>query len=247
MAAVAPVQASTVILLRDGSDGVETFMLERHLDSDFVGGAYVFPGGKVDEEDCSLAPDLWSGIDPNQEAHRFGVDTPIALGLYVAAARETLEEAGVLLSSTPTMPADRPGHDDALEPWLRDHGVTLDLAQLAPWSWWVTPEGVHRRYDTKFFAAVAPPEQAARHDGTETTDSMWVRPPDAIARARAGEVMIILPTRKNLEAILEPTATDIVAAARLRFPPRIEPEVRPDPHSGEMRIFHESFEGPEEF
>lgn len=247
MAAVTPVQASTVILLRDGHDGVETFMLERHLDSDFVGGAYVFPGGKVDDSDCHLPEDLWVGIDPTAEAPRFGVDPAMALGLYVAAARETLEEAGVLLGSTSTMPADRPHHEDPLEPWLRDHGVRLDLGKLAPWSWWVTPEGVHRRYDTKFFAAVAPPEQDAVHDGAETTDSMWVKPADAIARARSGEVMIILPTRRNLLDIHGDTADAIVAASRARFPNRILPELRPDPVSGEMRIFHPSFEGPEEF
>ena len=242
-----PVQASTVILLRDGPNGVETFMLERHLDSDFVGGAYVFPGGKVDAQDSTLPADLWFGVDPAVEAPRFGVDPSVALGLYVAAARETLEEAGVLLSSTATMPADRPGHDDALEPWLRDHGVRLDLGRLAPWSWWVTPEGVHRRYDTKFFAAVAPAEQAASHDGSETTDSMWVRPTDAVDRADAGDVTIILPTRHNLLAIQGQDAAGIVETARGRFPERIQPEVRPDPVSGEMRIFHDSFEGPEAF
>lgn len=242
-----PVQASTVILLRDVDEGVETFMLERHLDSDFVGGAYVFPGGKVDEEDCRLPPDLWTGIDPVTEAPRFGVEPAMALGLYVAAARETLEEAGVLLGSVPSRTADRPGHEDSLEEWLRDHGAVLDLGTLAPWSWWVTPEGVHRRFDTKFFAAVAPSDQRARHDGAETVDSMWVRPADAIARARAGEVMIILPTRRNLLAIDGGSAQEIVRASRARFPERIEPQVRPDPVSGEMRIFHPSFEGPEEF
>jgi len=247
VATVTPVQASTVILLRDGSEGVETFMLERHLDSDFVGGAYVFPGGKVDDSDCHLPDDLWFGIDPLAEAPRFGVDPATALGLYVAAARETLEEAGVLLGTTATMPADRPDHNDPLEAWLRDHRVTLDLGKLAPWSWWVTPEGVHRRYDTKFFAAVAPPEQEARHDGAETTDSMWVRPTEAITRARSGEVLIILPTRRNLLDIGGLSAEAIVASARRRFPDRIQPELRPDPVSGEMRIFHPSFEGPEEF
>lgn len=247
MATVTPVQASTVILLRDGAQGVETFMLERHLDSDFVGGAFVFPGGKVDDSDCRLPEDLWFGIDPRREAPRFGVDPAMALGLYVAAARETLEEAGVLLGTTATMPADRPGHNDSLEAWLRDHAVMLDLGKLAPWSWWVTPEGVHRRFDTKFFAAVAPPGQDARHDGAETTDSMWVMPSEAIARARAGEVMIILPTRRNLLDIAGDSAAAIVEASRERFPVRIEPEVGPDPVSGEMRIFHPSFEGPEEF
>ncbi len=222
-------------------------MLERHLDSDFVGGAYVFPGGKVDNTDCHLPPDLWFGIDPEVEAPRFGVDPSVALGLYVAAARETLEEAGVLLGTTATMPADRPGHDDSLEAWLRDHHVKLDLGKLAPWSWWVTPEGVHRRFDTKFFAAVAPPEQDARHDGAETTASMWITPSDAISRARAGEVVIILPTRRNLLDIHGDSAEAIVGSSRERFPERIQPEVRPDPVSGEMRIFHPSFEGPEEF
>ncbi len=54
----APRPAATLVLLRDGASGLEVFLLKRHGLSDILGGAYVFPGGKLDPLDCELDADL---------------------------------------------------------------------------------------------------------------------------------------------------------------------------------------------
>ncbi len=210
------------MLVRDGEGGaLEVFMLERHLDSDFAGGAYVFPGGKLDAADRSLAPARWTGQDPAAWVERLGVDTPEdALGLMVAAIRETFEEAGVLLGTRRGAPVTADDLDSASfldarrrmssrderwdwTVWLDAEDVVLDLAALAHWSWWVTPDGLHKRFDTRFFVAVVPPAQAAGlgHDDVEMTASRWTTPQAALDAAAAGEVTIIYPTRKNLEGL----------------------------------------------
>ena len=233
--------AASVVLVRDAPNGIEVFMLERHLNSDFVGGAYVFPGGKVDARDHKMPPHTVApGVDPYQ----------------VAAARETFEEAGILLasaghdstiSSIDTKPARQAMSERGSEwdwrPWLSDSGIQLNY--LDWWAWWVTPEGVHRRFDTRFYIAELPRDQTAAHDNIETTDSMWVRPHDALARQVEGEVMIILPTRKIL-ASLRPfqNSSDLMAHAReLGEPERIEPSVVL--REGKPLVHHPTFDKPE--
>ncbi|MBW3621130.1 MAG: NUDIX hydrolase [Actinobacteria bacterium] len=232
-----PVDSSSIVLVRDGADAgraaLEVFLLERHLQSDFAGGAYVFPGGKLDAADRTLPPDRWTGQDPAVWADRLGVDAPEdALGLMVAAVRETFEEAGVLLGSragVPVTAADlasatftdarrrMASRDERWDwsGWLTDEDVVLDLGALALWSWWVTPEGLHRRYDTRFFVAVVPDAQVAAlaHDDVEMTASRWTTPQAALEAAAAGEVTVIYPTRKNLEALAAYPDVDALWAA----------------------------------
>ena len=210
------VDAATVVLVRDG-DGLEVLLLERHLDSDFAGGALVFPGGKVDAADRDLAPDRWRGGDLAAWRARLGCASEAdALGLLVAAVRETFEEAGILLArredgTVPTaddltsssMVAARRRLASRSErwdwrPWLADEGLLLDLDALAMWSWWVTPSGQHRRFDTRFLIARVPADQIAAHDRVEMTAMRWTRPTDALAAQRRGEVTVIFPTRCNL-------------------------------------------------
>ena len=239
---VPAVDASTVMLLRDGRDGLEVLMLERHIDSDFVGGAYVFPGGKVDPSD-ELERTLWTGVSPEEEAIRMGTTADAALRLYVAAARETFEECGLLLATR----AGRAVSGSDLESesfvearqllnsreqrwdwseWLKEEGLTLDLGSLTWWSWWVTPKGVHRRFDTRFFVAAAPVGQEAGHDEVETVHSVWTTPVRALAAALEGRATIIFPTRKTLEALGGFKATsEAISWAADRTPPRIEPEI----------------------
>lgn len=210
--------AATVLLLRDGPDGIEVAMLERHLRSDFAGGAWVFPGGRVEASDGEAGH--WSGVDPADLVVPLGADDERhALAFLVATVRETFEEAGLLLAhrtdgraltradlgTEPFVTArDRLNdRDDRFDwdAWLGEQGLVLDLGALALWSWWVTPEGLHRRFDTRFFVALAPQAQVVAHDRLEVTDSVWATPRRALEAEEAGEVTIVYPTRKTLEQL----------------------------------------------
>jgi 8-oxo-dGTP pyrophosphatase MutT (NUDIX family) len=255
------VDAATIVLVRDrvrGEGPLEVLLLERHLDSDFAGGALVFPGGKVDDTDRELDAARWTGRDPKGWRERLGTATDAeARGLLVAAVRETFEEAGVLFATNedgePLTPDDlrSPSFREARHRlcardarwdwrgWLEDEALVLDLRALEFWSWWVTPEGQHKRFDTRFFLGVLPPGQAAAQDDVETTSLGWWRPQDALAAHERGEVMIIFPTRRNLEALARyDTAEDARRAAQAgevdtrRIQPRV---VRVD---GELMVQH---------
>jgi 8-oxo-dGTP pyrophosphatase MutT (NUDIX family) len=200
---VTPVGAATVLLLRDGGGGLEVFMVVRHRNIGFAPGALVFPGGKVDPGDA----------EPALQGDNGGLE-PAAHALRVAAIRETFEEAGVLLArprgSADLIDAQRQEsiaqrHRDA----LHDGAITMheivaaediELAcdLLVPFAHWVTPEGQRGRFDTHFFLAAAPEQVAARHDGTESVDSVWIRPADALADGEAGRRTVVFPTRMNL-------------------------------------------------
>ena len=162
--AVAPRSAATVVLLRDGRDGVEAYLQRRPARMGFAGGLWVFPGGRVDEADGDPAVDAsWAGPSPADWAGRLGLGVDEARGHVVAACRETLEEAGLLLAT----PAPGVGEvaearhellagSAGLAGLLGRLGVRLDTDRLRYWAWWVTPEEEPRRYDTRFFVAGLP-------------------------------------------------------------------------------------------
>ncbi|KPK16866.1 MAG: hypothetical protein AMJ62_03725 [Myxococcales bacterium SG8_38] len=224
--------AATVILLREGEAGLETFMLCRHHRSGFMGGAHVFPGGKVDQSDSD---ERWRRrIDrPVEElAERLGETNPaLGLGLLVAAVRETFEEAGVLMASAAA------GADlaDARHSLLRGESF-FDLADaldmqigalaLTPYARWVTPEMESSRFDTRFFVAVLPEGQHATHDGSETTSADWLRPEDAIEQMRAGRIKLAPPTVRTLQWLAGfDDAASVIADALSRKPPLVRPQL----------------------
>ena len=219
-----PVDAATVLLLREGEQGMEVFLLERHLKSDFAGGAYAFPGGKVDPQDLVLPAERWSGVDPAAVVDAVGArSSEHAVGLLVAAVRETFEEAGPLLAHHADgrpVTAEDLATESYLEarrrlaargepwdwgPWLAEEELVLDLGALQPFARWCTPHGMHKRFDARFLAVALPEEQtdALGHDDVETTDSVWRGPEDAVAAAERGEVVIIFPTRRTLQALAD--------------------------------------------
>ena len=210
--ALTPRPASTIMPLRDGTDGVEVLLLRRNLNSDFVGGAYVFPGGAVDAEDSAF-DDRVAGLDDRTASARLGLDAG-GLAYYVAALRELFEEAGLLLVSGPGG-ARYAGDPNVLARWrddlnagrctfadvLDDLGQVLDLRAVAYLSHWVTPVGPPRRFDTRFFIVEAPSDQVAGHDDGETVGHRWMRPLDALEAAATGVLTMILPTIRNLESV----------------------------------------------
>ena len=208
--------ASTVLLVRDGTGGVEVFMEKRHIKSDFVGGAYVFPGGRVDPED-TVPESLCRGLSEKQANRSLRVDHG-GLAYYAAAIRECFEEAGILLAydeSGELLDFGDPACEDRYRS-LRDElnagnrtllgivesqGLMLATDRIHYWAHWITPEGQPKRYDTRFFIARAPEGQTAAHDDWELTHSAWVTPGEAINRAIDREWMIIFPTMKNLQQL----------------------------------------------
>ena len=236
--------AATVMMVRDGAEGMEVFMLRRNLNSDFVGGAYVFPGGAVDPADrhADLEP-LCSGRTDAEASALLAVDSG-GLAYWVAAIRECFEEAGLLLAYDPTgailsladpAVAERyEGHREAVYAGDRrlvelcgEENLMLAADRIHYFSHWITPMGPPRRYDTRFFVAQAPPEQVPLEDRRETVASLWVRPLDALERHRNGELDMIFPTIRNLEAIgrFSAAAELLSAAAAIESVPTILPRV----------------------
>lgn len=220
--AVPLLPAATVLLLRDGPRGLEVFMVVRHHQIDFAAGAMVFPGGKVHPDDRrpELRP-LCDGAD--------GIDDA-GLAFRVAALREAFEESGVLLARPAGADRLLSGAESvALRPFrsrlergeasmldvLRHAGVRLACDLLVPFAHWITPTFMPKRFDTHFFAAAAPDDQVAAHDGGESVDSLWIRPADALAAAERGERTVIFPTRLNLMKLAElGSVREVLAHAR---------------------------------
>lgn len=246
--------AATVMLVRDVEDRLEVFMLLRNLRSEFVGGAYVFPGGAVDAEDreAHLDPVCEGRTDADASA-ALGIDRG-GLAFWVAAIRECFEEAGVLLARDPATGdvvdfsdvdvaerfAEQRQAVDSSERRLvevaRHEGLVLDVASIYYFSHWITPVGAPRRYDTRFFVAAAPPNQTPLPDNREAVDSAWVEPSAALDRVARGEMSMIFPTIKSLEAIarFESSEALLDAARAIDEVPTILPRITADSHG--MRI-----------
>ena len=236
------------MLVRDGAHStspLEVLMVRRNLRSDFVGGAHVFPGGGVDPADGGPeAAARARGRSDAEASAILGVESG-GLAYWVAVLRECFEEAGVLLAYGPG-PGDLLSLDDPGEAQrfarLRqevnagrrqfldvctEEGLSLAVDRVHYFAHWITPEGAPRRYDTRFFVAAAPPGQVPTHDAGETTDAQWVRPAVALARHRAGEMELIFPTIRNLQAIgrFATSAELLSAAAGAGRVPAILPKV----------------------
>lgn len=240
--------AATVMLVRDGADGLEVFMLRRTLNAAFAGGMYVFPGGRVDDADhgADLEP-ICDGLDDGPASEILQISQG-GLAYWVAAIRECFEEAGVLLArptaatealrfDTPESVARFAEHRDRLNTRERSFieiCETEDLQLITDAihyvSHWITPVGEVRRFDTRFFLARAPQAQEPLHDNGETIESLWVQPAVALERFRAGELAMIPPTIANLEFLLPHATADaaLAAAAEVGTPPVILPKLRID-------------------
>jgi 8-oxo-dGTP pyrophosphatase MutT (NUDIX family) len=216
MAAAEPVPAATIMLLREGKASPEVLMLERHAQSEFLPDLYVFPGGRVDPGDYELF-DRVSGLSASQAVQRApSVDPDAALAFFVAAIRETFEEAGVLLARRRGEPelvsgelaaeicAHRLGVQDGTLPLreiVESYDLELAAERLSVHGHWITPVVVPRRFDTLFFAAAAPRGHEAVHDGVESSDHVWIRPDEAIAQAKRKQRQMIFPTLANLQTL----------------------------------------------
>lgn len=240
--------AATIMILREADEGFEVFMVERHSKSQFMADRYVYPGGKLDEADCTnVAARHVEGLTPEQARERLAeeVDPSTALGLFLAGIRETFEEAGILL-------ARRAGEQDLIDltsdeevaqrfrgyrKQLMDGDVALSevaerenlvfpLDRLGYFAHWITPVVEPRRYDTRFFLAIAPDSQRPLHDERETTDSVWIRPAQAVEDNQNGEFMLAPPTLRTLQQLAEfDTVEEAFDWALENDPPTILPHM----------------------
>ena len=233
-----PRPAASVILLRDGPNGLEALLLERPSDDRVLSGAQVFPGGKVDPEDADEAWAARFGTTATALCTRLGepdLEPLDALALRVAAVREVFEETGLLL-------AREADHAQARRAQaMRREGLafaeiveTLDLrfdaAALPPWSRWVTPRvpsQMRRRFDTRFFAAVLPQGQAVVHDPTEAVAAAWWNPREAITRYHQGELEMAAPQLMTLAHLARCRTVAEALAEAIR---QVPPVIRPEPH-----------------
>lgn len=243
--------AATVMLVRDASDrpdgSLEVLMLRRHPEAVFAADAWVFPGGRVDDSD-GLGVPIGAGPSDDEASRALGLPSG-GLAYWVAAARECFEEAGILLARH----ADTGAWLDTSTEWssarlarnrrdvhtgtvslaavLETEGLVLDLSGVHYVSHWITPPGRPRRFDTRFFVAVAPPDQPVSHDTAETVESVWTTPAAALVRGTGGEITLLIPTIANLKTLTRFSSTEeLVAAARAIGPvPVAAPRFRGDP------------------
>ncbi|HNV56978.1 MAG TPA: hypothetical protein PLZ82_09720 [Smithellaceae bacterium] len=214
---VVPADAATVMLLRpcpgEGAEGIEVLLVLRNRKSSFVPGYYVYPGGVIDAEDYGPGMERFvRGLDRHKAALLIG-DMPQAekaLGVWVAAVRETFEEAGLLLArrqdGSPLVMAtqeerNRFGRcrqslvkkETTFSSILETEKLVLFSEDLCYFSHWITPEPLPRRYDVRFFMAALPVGQSVSHDGVELTSHVWIRPSEALEQYEAGKIGMVLP------------------------------------------------------
>jgi 8-oxo-dGTP pyrophosphatase MutT (NUDIX family) len=182
--AVLPQPAATVVLMRDSDERLEVLLVRRSSGLDFLGGAWVFPGGRIDPEDYLPA----APADDLAAARR-------------AAVREAGEEAG----------------------------LTLAEEQLVLLSRWIAPEGLPRRFDARFFVAPGVGETVCV-DGVEIHEHRWMRPTEALAAQRAGEIMLAPPTFVTLIHLSRyPSATHALSTLQKMTAETFNPRIRAIP------------------
>jgi len=218
-----PRLSSTIILLREIGNGMEALMVTRHHQIDFATGALVFPGGKLNSGDQ----------DERVRGRCSGVDglSDHEIALRVAAIREAFEESGILLArnrgatgfvgatqATDLGPRYRKGLDSGeigIADMLEAEDLELACEELVPFAHWITPTFLPKRFDTYFYLAVAPAEQIAVHDGTETVESVWLKPSDALAQTAARQRTMLIATMLNVRRLgASANIADALQAAR---------------------------------
>ena len=231
--------AATVVLARQGRGGIEVFMIQRPGRGDFP-NLHVFPGGKVDDTD--YLPDLCADLDDALASRATGVAGG-GLRYWVAAIRECFEECGVLFATVggrPAIDSERTqqrfsayramlidGRLDLAALCARE-GLRLACGDMQYFSHWLTPEAAPRRFDTRFFVAAMPSSQYTLAHETETQNSQWIRPAEAMRRCETGEWPMIAPTITTLQMI-EPYSDceQLLAAVRSEAHlPELTPELR---------------------
>lgn len=226
-----PKPAATAVLVRDGDLTPELLLLKRHRSSGFVPGAWVFPGGRVDDADADPALIEMLGAVPR------GADA----GYWLAAVREVFEETGVLLARTgdDAVCADA-SVDSSLAQWrerllsgkatlldvLRAGNLLPDISRMVYCSHWITPVAEPKRYDTRFFLAELPAGCAATIDEREMSGVVWLTADEALAQFQRGELPMVFPTVKTIQLLQRfSSVTEMLSAFRGAAVPTVLPRL----------------------
>ncbi len=231
---VIPKKAATVILLREKQpSGFEVFLLKRHEKNSFMGGNFVYPGGRVDQEDGSSEIGSFSrGVTFDEAQKILGgtASSEESLAYWIAAIRELFEEAGILLAYDHQENLLRLNNEDEQNKFsnyrsllqkaeIRIHEIAkkenllFALDQLRYYAHWITPEARPERFDTYFFLARYPSGQEASYDRKETTAGVWIKPEEALNDNLSGGVPLSPPTLKTLEDLSRFKTIDEVFAS----------------------------------
>jgi 8-oxo-dGTP pyrophosphatase MutT (NUDIX family) len=228
--------AATVVMLRDAPQGLEVFLIKRHGLSDVLGGAYVFPGGKVDALDAAAETQALLDQAPQALHALLGepdLDAPTAASMFVAALRESFEESGVLFAQSAS--ADQVAQARTLlaqglsfPAVLTRLSLRLQTHSVTPWVRWITPfmpSVSSKRFDTRFFITAVPPDQIASHDNHEATASVWLSPRAALEQYRDAHIELAPPQIMSLAHLSRhSTVASVLREAQSRLPPVVQPE-----------------------
>jgi 8-oxo-dGTP pyrophosphatase MutT (NUDIX family) len=240
-----PRDAATLILMRDtdrARTGIEILLVRRHTESAFAPGAYVFPGGRIEAADYTRdAERICHGLSFKQAQNIIAGTHPPekALAFFVAAIRETFEEAGIILAYREI--PDFVAFDEAekmrftkyrkevrKDPFsfakiIEREGLKLATEKLFYFAHWITPELSPIRYDARFFVAVSPSKQEALEDELETTAHMWISPQKVLKEQKKG-LPVPFATLSNIQALAQFSSVDeVIASTRNKEIPAILP------------------------
>ena len=256
--------AATVILLRPAKAGDwEIFLARRHQRQAFMAGAFVFPGGQLEETDGDPQLEKYimtaEAFDPCRLLQDNSLPKEKALKFFVAAIRETFEEAGIFLGGKTTGNFVSFYDGDVLKRFnnyrreLNASQITLaEIARkekicffpdtLIPYAHWITPEFEKMRFSTRFFLAYLPEGQIPVSDKSELTESLWVTPQKALEMHRQRKILLMPPTLKTIEELAEFTSVEeLFTAAKKKIIYPILPQLAGDilklPHDPEYSIY----------
>ncbi|MFC4296026.1 NUDIX domain-containing protein [Novosphingobium tardum] len=210
------IPAATLVIFRANPAGgpPQLLMVERSASMTFAGGAAVFPGGRVDPADRELAAVLAPYLGEEEiEEH----------AARIAAVRETLEETGLALGIDSPVTLEQ-AHaarasllaQGAIGPVLEEFGWQLALDRLVPFARWCPRHRHLRIFDTRFYLYdIGTGAVDLMVDATENTHLFWATAQEALDLADSGKIMVIFPTRRNLERLAQFSSfADAVAHAR---------------------------------
>ncbi len=233
-----PVRPAATVMLIDDRPDLQLFMMERHANTVFAGGMWVFPGGAVDHQDDSdYFEDFASHRDDPEASRIMGLESG-GLAYYMAAIRETFEEAGILLAlhsdseaplqinetSTDRFQAlrdDLNNGDIDLRTILDQEQLLADVGQMHYVARWITPLGSPRRFDARFFIAQIPSNQLPVHDDGELVNSCWMAPEEILVRAADEEddMILMTPTLRMVKCLSDFTSSaEVIEAVSSNLP-----------------------------